>query len=526
MSISRRALLKYAAIAGGSMLLPLGLNRIGHAGTAGSPRVKPFTLPFKTPSILNRVHKDDINDYYEITMRKERVEILPGLKTEIWSYNGMAPAPTIIDGKGQQTVVRFINKLDIETSIHLHGMASLPQYDGYANDLIPPEHYKDYDYPNNRAATLWYHDHAVHNTARNVYMGLAGLYIVEDENELRLQQNGILPRGDNREYDVPLLIQDKTFRSDGSLLFDDQGHKSQMGDTILVNGVPWPRMEVERRKYRFRVCNGSVSRSYRLGLSNGDDFMIIGTDAGLMNNPVWVKNFRLGMAERYEFVIDFSKYPLGSQIVLRNLGLPNNINYDGTNQLMRFDVVKQATTTDTQPLTPTTQLANPQVPSISDVLAKVKRSREFRYERSNGMWTISGKTWEPDKIDAAPEYLDYEMWTLHNPSGGWFHPIHIHLADFLIVERNGKPAFPYERGWKDVFYLGENETVRVVGKFGPNTGKYMTHCHNTVHEDHDMMRQFEVVQTKPLNLGDPPPNIGKNPITAAPAQPLPAPPFS
>lgn len=378
-------------------------------------------------------------------------------------------------------------------------MASLPQYDGYANDLIPPEHYKNYDYPDNRAATLWYHDHAVHNTARNVYMGLAGMYIVEDELEQDLVENKqLLPKGPNREYDVPLIIQDKTFTRDGSLLFDDQGHKSVMGDTILVNGVPWPRMQVEQRKYRFRLLNGSISRSYRLALSNGDDFIMIGTDAGLMNNPVWVKNFRLGMAERYEFIIDFAKYPIGTQIVLRNLGLPNNINYDGTNQVMLFDVARPASSSDSKPLSPTTELRY--VKPISELLAQVKRvPREFRYERTGGMWVINGKTWNKDEIDAAPEFDDYEIWTLRNPSGGWFHPIHIHLADFQIIDRNGKPPFPYERGWKDVFYLGENETVRVVGKFGPNTGKYMTHCHNTVHEDHDMMRQFEVMQTDPPN---------------------------
>lgn len=517
---TRRELLKYGLLAGGSMLLPITLQQRSYAKSAGSPRVKLFTLPFKRPPVLNRVDKEGINNYYEITMRKEQVEILPGLQTEIWGYNGITPGPTIIEAKGTQSIVRFINKLDVPTSIHLHGMASLPEYDGYANDLVPPGYYKDYDYPDNRAATLWYHDHAVHNTARNVYTGLAGLYIVEDENEVRLQQSGILPRGNNREYDVPLLIQDKTFRSNGSLLFDDQGQKSQMGDTILVNGVPWPRMEVERRKYRFRVCNGSVSRSYRLALSNGDQFIMIGTDAGLMTNPIWVKNFRLAMAERYEFVIDFSKYSAGTQIVLRNLGNPNNIDYDNTNQIMRFDVVGNSVTNDTSPLTPTTQLASSPVPPVSELIAKATLSREFRYERGNGMWNISGKTWNPDEIDAAPEFSEYEVWTLRNPSGGWFHPIHIHLADFLIIDRNGRPPFAYERGWKDVFYLGENETVRIVGKFGPNTGKYMTHCHNTVHEDHDMMRQFEVVHTKPPKPGDPPPNIGKNPITGAPPQPL------
>ena len=213
-------------------------------------------------------------------------------------------------------------------------MASLPQYDGYANDLISPGCYKDYIYPNNRASTLWYHDHAVHNTSRNVYMGLAGMYIVEDQYELDLP----LPKG---EYDVPLIIQDKSFAADGSLVFDNRGQKGVYGDVMLVNGVPWPRMEVANRKYRFRVLNAGASRTCHLALSKGD-LIVIGTDAGLISAPVKTKTLRLGMAERYGFIIDFSQYPIGTRVVLQNLPGSSNIDRDArTNQIMCFDVVRQ-----------------------------------------------------------------------------------------------------------------------------------------------------------------------------------------
>ena len=506
--ISRREALKLGALAGGSFLLPIALERRSYAKDGGSPRVKPFTLPFRTPPVLKPVHSNEIDkiDYYEIVMRKAQVEILPGLKTEIWGYNGITPGPTIIQRKVwyedlqryRQSVVRFINdSVDTPTSVHLHGMASLPQYDGYAEDLTPPGYYKDYYYPNNRAATLWYHDHAIHNTARNVYMGLAGTYLVVDE----LEESLNLPKG---EYDVPLVIQDKQFAPDGSLIFDDHGQKSQMGDVILVNGVPWPRMEVANRKYRFRVLNGSASRSYKLALSKGD-FTMIGTDAGLMSGPVTVKNFRLGMAERYEFVIDFSKYPIGTQIVLQNLGLPNNIDYDGTQQIMRFDVVRQEA--DNSNLPNKLRYVQP-IPESSAV-----RTRKFTYQRTNGLWQINGNIWDENRVDAKPQLDDIEIWELRNGAGGWFHPIHLHLIDCQMLDRNGKPPFPYERGWKDVFYVGENETVRVIGKFGPNTGKYMSHCHNTVHEDHDMMNQFEVGTTTKEND---PMSVRAKPLPAAP----------
>ncbi|HYW21207.1 MAG TPA: multicopper oxidase domain-containing protein [Nodularia sp. (in: cyanobacteria)] len=491
--ITRRDALKLGALAGGSLLLPttfLYRNQASIAGDADSPQPTRFAVKLPIPPVLNPVRSDATTDYYEITMKKARISILPGLTTEIWGYNGITPGPTIKQRLGRKSVVRFINNsVGVPTSVHLHGMASLPQYDGYAEDLTQPGYYKDYLFPNTRAATLWYHDHAIHNTARNVYMGLAGTYLVQDEFELGLP----LPKG---QYDVPLLIQDKQFTNTGKLVFDTQGEKSQFGDVILVNGAPWPRMEVGTRKYRFRVLNGSISRSYKLALSNGDDFIMIGTDAGLMSAPVRVKNFRFGMAERYEFIIDFSKYPVGSQVVLQNLGLPNNDDYDGTNQIMRFDVVRSEP--DDSSIPATLRTIQP-IPESSAV-----RTREFRYERSNGLWVINGGIWDDKRIDANPQLGDVEIWRLYNNSGGWFHPIHLHLIDCLMLDRNGKPPFPYERGLKDVFYVGENESVRVIGRYGPNTGKYMSHCHNTVHEDHDMMNQFEVGQGGPSPLSAPP----------------------
>ncbi|XHX79994.1 MAG: multicopper oxidase family protein [Stenomitos frigidus ULC029] len=498
-TLSRRDALKLGAIAGGALLLPVGLQSRSYAGDAGSPKVTPFSQPFKVPPVLSPVRSDGTTDYYQINVNKTRVSLLPGLSSEGFSYNGLTPGPTIIQRKDRQSVVRFINNsIGTPTSTHLHGMASLPQYDGYAEDLIFPGQYKDYIYPNNRAATLWYHDHAIHKTAINVYKGLAGLYLVKDDFEAGLN----LPSG---AYDVPLLLKDMIFRADGTVVYDDQGEKGVMGDVITVNGVAWPRMEVANRKYRFRLLNCSVSRSYQLALSNGGKLTMIGTDAGLTGAPVDVANFRVAPAERYEFVIDFSKYPVGTKIVLRNLQPPNNDNYDGTDVVMRFDVVRRESDSST---VPSTLRPYNLIPAASAV-----RTREFRYERTNGLWVINGKTWDVNRFDANPQLGDTEIWRLYNNAGGWFHPIHLHLLDMQILDRNGQPAFAYERGFKDVFYVGENESVRVIGKFGPNSGAYMSHCHNTVHEDHDMMNQFMVGQG------------GPNPITTAPAKPLPAPPL-
>ncbi|MDF5718954.1 MAG: multicopper oxidase family protein [Rhizonema sp. PD37] len=495
--ISRRDFLTLTAIAGSSIVLPVALQNRGYAQNAKSQTFEPFTLPFRIPPVLKPIRSDRTTDYYQITMRPARVEFFTGVKTTIWGYNGMFPGPTIKQRKDRQSVVRVINNLSRSTSVHLHGMASQPQYDGYAEDFMSPGYYKDYVYPNNRAANFWYHDHTMHQSAQNVYMGLAGMYIVQDDAELSLP----LPKD---AYDIPLIIHDKQFASDGSLIFNDQGQITLMGDVITVNGVPWPRMQVANRKYRFRVLNASISRSYRLALSTGDDLIVIGTDSGLMSAPVTTQDMRIGTAERYDLIIDFSKYRIGTQVVLQNLQLPNNDNFDNTDKILRFDVVRTESDNSSIPST----LNN--IQPIPESLAV--RTRNFSFDLQNGLWVINGNGWSRDRIDANPQLEDVEIWNLVHDSSNSFHLIHLHLIDCQILDRNGQPPFPYERGFKDVFYVGENETVRVIGRFRPNMGKYMFHCHNIVHEDHDMMSQFQVGQG------------GIDPLSAPPRR-LPAPPL-
>jgi hypothetical protein len=254
-------------------------------------------------------------------------------------------------------------------------------------------------------------------------------------------------------------------------------------------------MEVEPRKYRFRVLNASVSRSYDLALSTGEPLTIIGTDGGLMPHPVQSPNLLIGMAERYEVVIDFAKYKPGTQVVLQNLQPKNNIDHDSTNVVMAFKV-------GTHVVDPRNNEVpmdlNPNMKVMGLTEADAVRSRNFRFERSDGHWTINGTTWEDvvnsdyDLVCANPGYEDIEIWELENPGGGWFHPVHIHLVDFKVLDRNGQPPREWEKGPKDVVYVGENEKVRVIMKFENQRGKYMMHCHNLVHEDHDMMTQFQV----------------------------------
>jgi spore coat protein A, manganese oxidase len=520
--IGRRQALKLGALAGGALLLPIGLQERSYAGNAGSPVTKPFTLNFKRLPVMQPVKSTNNpgssagqdftgTDYYVVTQKPGSQVIIPGYTSNVWGYNGVFPGQTIKQRKGRQAVVRHINNLPTGESftVHLHGMASLPQYDGYAEDLTAPGSYKDYYYPNDRAATLWYHDHAIGKTAFHVYQGLAAFYLVEDDYELSLP----LPKGDR---DVTLFLHDKAFDQAGQPVFDDHGQTHIMGDVITINGVAWPKMKVAQGRYRFRMVNGSISRSYNLALSTGDPIYVIGTDAGLKEKAAGVTEFRIGMAERYEFIIDFSKYKSGTQIVLQNLKLPIDINYDNTDVVMRFDVDSSLNSASPQESDPTrltnilagNEVIRPVTP-IQDLISKVTRTRTWQFARNNGEWTLNGKVWDKDRVDANPGLGDYEIWEIENTGGGWFHPVHIHLLDQQIIDRNGNPPFEYEKGWKDVFYAGPNEKVRVVGRYGPHPGRYMMHCHNTVHEDFDMMTQFEVGQG------------GDDPINAAPPKLIP-----
>jgi FtsP/CotA-like multicopper oxidase with cupredoxin domain len=317
---------------------------------------------------------------------------------------------------------------------------------------------------------------------------------------------------------VPLVLKDAMFQRDGQLIFDDDGGSSLYGDVILVNGKPWPAMPVERRKYRFRILNASISRSYDLALDSGEPLIVVGTDGGLMPHPQPVAHLRSGMAERYEVVVDFARYKLGQRVVLRNLQPPNNIDFETTNVVMAFDVVSEATDPRGNEVP---QDLNPSqsVMGLSEGMAV--RTRTFDFERAGGQWTINGTTWD-DVITSGYEFVladpglgDVEIWELRNRSGGWFHPIHIHLVDFRVLDRDGRPPEDYERGPKDTVYVGENETVRVIMRFEHEEGRYMIHCHNLVHEDHDMMGQFVVGAATPAN--DP---RRADPAARLPARPL------
>jgi spore coat protein A, manganese oxidase len=545
MGLTRREAIKMGVAIGG--LSPLGWTGAAIAQEVPrqcsdpnkalpfSPKIQRFVLPLTMPKVLSKTKSDGDTDYYNIRIQKgfKQYEVpLEGdnnpiqLKIPYWGYDGCFPGPTIVQDRHRYSYVRFVNELEQikpnpterdeqgcfvrgpekprgqynDMVIHLHGMNSVPYYDGYALDIIPPGYYKDYLYPNDEPGTFWYHDHTIDRTAENVQRGLAGMYWVVDRDR---DQDLKLP---TEEYDLPLILQDREFEPDptGSKTsfidrcFNDRGHNSFYGDVICVNGVPFPYLDVEPRQYRFRILNASPSRHFRLALSLpnrpntvGGTITVIGNDQDLLPAPIPIDTgcqaLSVGMAERYDVIIDFSDFDDQDQIFLRNIGSTGmRDSSDRVTTIMQFRVKgKNPVKTQLPPV------LNPEFHVLEEREAKPQR-RRFRFEQGGPKWVINGKSWDAYRSDADPVLGETEIWEFVNPGSGWIHPVHPHLIKFQILSRNGKKPPCYQRGWKDVVMVHEFETVRVIMKFKPHKGRYMMHCHNLVHEDHMMMTQFDV----------------------------------
>lgn len=432
-------------------------------------------------------------DYYEINIKPLEQQVYPGLKkAQLVGYDGTAPGPTFRMTRGREAVVRFKNYGNTDISVHLHGSYSRAPFDGWAEDTTKPGQYKDYYYPNKQSGrTLWYHDHAAHITAENAYFGQAGFYILRDPAEDSLG----LPSG---KYDVLLGLASKQYNADGTLFSPAGETTSLWGDVIHVNGQPWPFHKVEPRKYRLRFLDMSVSRAFKLTFEESNKkipFQVVGADTGLLTGPVTTDNLEISMAERWEVVIDFSAYA-GKNVTLKNArDVQHDEDYNSTDKVMQFVVGTQVTS----------QQGNGNVPSaLRDVPFPPRKNgidRSFKFGKSGGQWTVNGVTFADvqNRILAKPQRGQVEIWELENSAGGWSHPVHIHLVDFQIISRTkGKRSvLPYEQvALKDVVLLGENEVVQVIARYAPWDGVYMFHCHNLVHEDHDMMAAFNVTSLK------------------------------
>jgi len=518
--LTRREMLKAGLLAAGSTLIPVSgahatMRRRRRRMVMGSPPVTPFQENLPIPPDLQPVAflpggiRCDLPPgsrnpiLYNVDVGVGSREIIPGLETEFLGYDRLFPGPTMRARRDQPIVVRFNNRLDRDglhfpLSTHLHGGHQASESDGFPTDLIEPGRSKDYCYPNiapdddtaEFPSTLWYHDHAVEITGHNVYMGLAGFCIVKDNREENLIDMGRLPRD---EFDIPIVIQDRRFNRRGDLLFDETNHDGILGDRFLLNGAIQPKLRVERRKYRFRILNGSNARLYELRFSNNMPFLVVGTDSWLINKARELRSIVLSPAERVDIVVDFKDAP--SRIFLENLLKQSDGRGPDERVVPGFRLMKIVTRGGTPPddscnirpgsfLRPNTKIED----------HEIVRRRRFNFERSGGnAWTINGKLFERGRRDLAePELGTAEEWVLVNESGGWTHPIHVHL-EAMQLKRLDHAAVPLHlRAKKDTVFLGPNGVAKIRMKFRTFTGRFVFHCHNLEHEDMDMMAAFRV----------------------------------
>lgn len=479
---SRRTFLHRAILAGvGLPLLTRGLY--GGDLPGGDYRDPSRPLPAGNPLRRPAVHTG--TDIHAAVIEGE---VWPGSPTPLWTFGGSYPSPTIRVRRGEQFTMKLYNDLPEKTSIHWHGLVVPSDMDGHPRNAVAPGGTFDYSFKiDQRAGTYWYHPHPHEATAKQVYMGMAGLFIVEDDEELVLK----LPSG---EFEVPLVIQDRRQAGSTTIAYAPVAMDHQdgyLGDTILVNGTPDPYLEVAPGLYRFRILNGSNARILDLALADGHKLTVIGTDGGLLDKPYDVSYTYLAPAERVDLVIDFSGYAPGTSVVLKSLpysggaGTGQGVEFD----ILRFDIVDRPAWPNPLPAALTTLNFHN--------AAEALRTRSFRLDIDHSvtmnMHQINGKTFEMDRVDEQVNAGDLEIWEFQNVTL-LPHPIHIHGLQFQLLDRNGTgPLDPVDAGWKDTVFMRPFQTIHLLIRFQEHLGLFLFHCHNLEHEDEGMMLNYEVI---------------------------------
>lgn len=490
--VSRRRFLALGAVAGaaavpvplrssgapaGATVEPRAVHE-GHAGhgvaadtTAGSSAAaEPFSVPMPIPETLKPVRSTWDTDHYVLSAAPAITELIPGLSTPVLAYGGSYVGPTIRARIGRKVVVTHVNRLGMPTALHLHGGHTPAASDGHPMDVVEPAGSRRYTYPNRQpGATLWYHDHAHHMESEHVYRGLHGFYLLEGRDEKALR----LPSG---AYDIPIMLTDARIDADGTLVYTANDFSGR--STILVNGRPQPYLRVAARKYRLRLLDAANLRFFKLALGPGDEMTQIATDGGLLPAPTPVTEIPLSPGERAEVVVDFSQYPVGSQVFLT----------DGGRQLLRFDVDRPAR--DNGPL-PKRLRALPPLPP-----ATATRDVALGINFAIGAFAINNKAFDPARVDTVIRRGTTEIWTLTNTDAqaGIPHNLHLHLVQFRILDRNGAPPQPGEAGLKDTVTVAVGETVRIQATFADYLGRFVYHCHMLDHSALGMMAQMEIVE--------------------------------
>jgi bilirubin oxidase len=420
-----------------------------------------------------------------------------GKPTNTTGYNGAYLGPTLRAHKGDNVRIVLTNNLSQPITTHWHGMHLPAIMDGGPHqEIAPGETWEPRWTIVDEAATRWYHPHLLHRTGEQVYGGLAGIFIIDDDNSDSLK----LPK----EYgvdDLPLIVQDREFSRDGQFVYelerkDALGHTGMLGNVILVNGTYAPFVDVPAKQIRLRVLNASNARRYNFGFEDGRTFYQIATDGGLLPSPVARTRMMLAPGERAEIIIDLSGET-------RPLTLISDAVHE-ENKVLRFvRTILQAERDENQVFKILELRPQPAV-EVTETLPKLLNSverlpaasavRTRRFTLDPGSRSINGRRMDHQYVNEVIHPGDVEIWEIINLSGV-YHPIHIHAVQFQILDRSGSPPADYELGWKDTVLIPNGQTVRLIMRFPEHSdanSPYMYHCHILEHEDMGMMGQFLV----------------------------------
>ncbi|MFZ2000020.1 MAG: multicopper oxidase domain-containing protein [Candidatus Sulfotelmatobacter sp.] len=522
---TRRRFLRQSAIAAAAAITPRAFSHIMRRdATPVVPTLDPDSLarfvdPLPLP-VLAQPQGDravpgkpgEQVPFYRVSMRAISRKLHRDLPpTNLWCYGDSVPGVMFDTQSGQGLLVEWVNELppnhflpvdyavngaergtpEVRSVVHLHGGKTPPESDGYPEDWFVPGQSRTYYYPNQQdSALLWYHDQAIGITRLNIYAGLLGLHVIRDQAERQLQ----LPNG---KYEVPLVLFDRHVHVNGQLSYPHPWMPEVLGEVPLVNGKIFPYLEVEPRKYRFRVLNAANGRVYRLSLPQGVEVHQIGTDRGLLPTPVAVTHLLLAPAERADLVIDFAPHR-GTRILLS----------DDAFTLMEFRV-SASPVSDPSEL-PATLRPVPRIAESSAVKTRFLTLDEDKKRTYGSARMLLNKTPWHMPITEKPALGTTEIWELANLSED-VHPVHLHLVRFQILDRRGFDAFQYmktgtlehehpaappepnEMGWKDTVRVDAQTVTRIIVPFEGYPGRYVWHCQNLEHEDNEMMRPYAVV---------------------------------
>jgi FtsP/CotA-like multicopper oxidase with cupredoxin domain len=509
------------------------------------PPASRFAAPTTAPVILTPLASVPVSLAVDLTAGRATLPIFSGAETPVWRYQpsvreGSAESIQVLSNsylgpifrvkQGQRVQVRLKNELPDPTIIHWHGLLIPEEVDGHPRYAIAPGESFEYDFQViNRAGMYWFHPHPHQLTAPQVYYGLAGLFIVSDDQEAALG----LPAG---EYDLPLVIQDRTFDSQNEMVYLANGMMDSMigflGDTILVNGAPNAALDVKASAYRLRLLNGSNSRIYKLAWQDDTPMTVIATDGGLLEAPVTRDTITLAPGERVELWADFSGRT-GSEMRLVSLPFSGfssggggmtfapgaSAGVGGGSSLSNgapFDILKLKVGEKGADVLPLPARLSTVARHRVEEAVNQNNPRSFALAMQGMVHTINDRVFEMDAVaqDEIVRLGDLEIWEFANLEGGGGgmgmgmmnmempHPMHIHGVQFQVIGRQiarGNESTYQELsagfvndGWKDTVLVMPGEKVQVLVRFENYAGTFVYHCHNLEHGDAGMMRNYRV----------------------------------